>query len=156
MGINIVLLIRMSMRKYYLLFYLALLPVVSSAQGKIGYTYDASGNRVKQKIIMLVSKAIAKQQNFSSDNQSFSDMLHDLYIKIFPNPTTGALRICIFGLKGTDKCSLEVYTIQGMQILAEKVKTDNTDINISNQPNGAYLLQITINGKSTTWKIVKK
>ena len=48
------------------------------------------------------------------------------------------------------------YTTLGVQILAKKIETDNIDINISNQPNGVYLLQITINGKSTTWKIVKK
>lgn len=144
------------MRKYCLVFYLALLPVASSAQGRIGYNYDAVGNRVKREIVMSVPKTMTKRQNFSSDNQSFSDMLRDHSIKIYPNPTKGALKICIFGLKGTDKCSLEVCTTQGVQILAEKVKIENTDINISNQPNGIYLLQITINGKSTTWKIVKK
>ena len=105
---------------------------------------------------MSVSKTMAKQQNFSSDNQSFSDMLCDHSVKIYPNSSKGALKICIFGLKDSDKCSLGVYTTQGVQILVEKVKTDNTDVNISNQPNGVYLLQITINGKSTTWKIVKK
>ena len=52
------------MKKYYLLFYLALLPVVSSAQDRIGYSYDASGNRVKREIVMPVPKAMAKQQNF--------------------------------------------------------------------------------------------
>lgn len=61
------------------MFYLALLPVVSSAQDRIGYSYDASGNRIKREIVMQVPKAMAKQQNFSSDNQSFSDMLHDHY-----------------------------------------------------------------------------
>ena len=135
---------------------LTLLPIVSSAQGRIGYSYDAAGNRVKREIIMSVSKTMAKQQNFSSDNQSFSDMLCDNSVKIYPNSSKGALKICIFGLKDSDKCSLGVYTTQGVQILVEKVKTDNTDVNISNQPNGVYLLQITINGKSTTWKIVKK
>lgn len=144
------------MKKFHLLFYLALLPVVSSAQDRIGYSYDASGNRVKREIVMPVPKAMAKQQNFSSDNQSFSDMLRDHSIKIYPNPTKGALQVSISGLTGTDKCSLEVYTAQGAQVLTENVKTDNVDINISNQPNGVYLLQITINGKSTTWKIVKQ
>lgn len=148
--------IRMNMRKFHLLFYLALLSVISSAQDRIGYSYDVLGNRVKREIVMPVPKAMAKQQNFSSDNQSFSDMLHDHSIKIYPNPTKGALRICVSGLKGTDKCSLEVYTTLGVQILARKVETDNIDINISNQPNGIYLLHITINGQSTTWKIVKQ
>ncbi len=144
------------MRKFHILFYLTLLPTVSFAQDRIGYSYDASGNRVKREIVMPVPKAMAKQQNFSSDNQSFSDMLRDHSIKIYPNPMKGALKICISGLKGTDKCSLEVYTTLGMQILAKKVESDNIDINISNQPNGVYLLQIVINGRSTTWKIVKQ
>lgn len=144
------------MRKFHLLFYLTLLPTVSFAQDRIGYSYDALGNRVKREIVMPVPKAMAKQQNFSSDNQSFSDMLRDHSIKIYPNPTKGALKICISGLKGTDKCSLEVYTTLGMQILAKKVESDNIDINISNQSNGVYLLQIIINGRSTTWKIVKQ
>jgi hypothetical protein len=144
------------MRKFYLLFYLALLPVVSSAQGRIGYSYDASGNRVKREIVIPVPKAMAKQQNFSPEDQSFSDMLRDHSIKIYPNPTEGALKICISGLKGTDKCYLEVYTSQGAQILGENVKTDNIDINISNHPAGIYLLKITIDKNSTTWKIIKR
>ena len=144
------------MKKYYLLFYLALLPVVSSAQDRIGYSYDASGNRVKREIVMPVPKAMAKQQNFSSDNQCYSDMIR-LHSKInYPNPTIGAFLIFISGLNGTYLCPLLVYTTLGVQILAKKIETDNIDINISNQPNGVYLLQITINGKSTTWKIVKK
>lgn len=144
------------MRSFYLLFYLAMLPDVSSAQGRIGYSYDGSGNRVKREIVMPVAKAMAKQQRFASDDQSFSDMVRDHSFKIYPNPTEGALRVCISGLKETDKCTLEVYTPQGIQILTEEVKTDNIGIDISNQPHGVYLLQITINEKSTTWKIVKR
>ena len=144
------------MRKYCLWVCLVLLPVVSSAQGRIGYSYDAAGNRVKREVIMSVSKNIAKQQKKSSDNQSFSDMLSDHTVKIYPNPTKGDLKISIFGLKVKDQCSLVVYTTIGVQILTKKVETDNTDIDISNQPNGVYLLQITINGTATTWKIVKE
>lgn len=143
------------MRKFCLLICLTLLPVVSSAQSRIGYSYDASGNRIKREIVMPASKAMAKQQNFSPKEQSFSDMLHDHSIKIYPNPTEGALKICISGLKSTDKCSLGAYTLQGTQILTKDVKADNIDINIGNQPTGTYLLRITINN-STTWKIIKK
>lgn len=52
------------MRKFHLLFYLALLPVVSSAQDRIGYSYDASGNRVKREIVMPVPKAMANSKTF--------------------------------------------------------------------------------------------
>ncbi len=144
------------MKKIYLLPILALLPLVSSAQGTIGYSYDAAGNRVKREIVMPVPKAMAKQQTFAADGQAFTDMLRDHTVKIYPNPTEGALQVSISGLTGTDKCSLGVYTSQGAQILTENVKTDHVDIDISNHPAGVYLLRITINNHSTTWKIIKK
>lgn len=77
------------MRKFHLLFYLTLLPIVSSAQDRIGYSYDAAGNRVKREIVMPVPKAMAKQQTFAADGQAFTDMLRDHTVKIYPNPTEG-------------------------------------------------------------------
>lgn len=144
------------MGKFYLLFYLIFVSLASSAQGKIGYSYDAAGNRVKREIVMQTPKAKDKQQSFSPEEQMFSDIFHDHSVNIYPNPTEGALKISISGLKDTDKCSLVVYTMQGVQIILEKIKTDNIDININNRPTGIYLLKITINNKSATWKITKK
>lgn len=144
------------MRKYSLLICLALVPIISSAQVKIGYSYDAAGNRVKREIVMSAPKAMARQQTYSSENKSFSDMVRDHSIKIYPNPTDGNLKISIQGLKETDVCSMDVYTVQGSQVLSENISTNIADVNISNQPAGIYLLKITINDISTTWKIVKK
>ena len=81
------------MKKIYLLPILALLPLVSSAQGTIGYSYDAAGNRVKREIVMPVPKAMAKQQTFAADGQAFTDMLRDHTVKIYPNPTEGGLQV---------------------------------------------------------------
>ena len=144
------------MKKIYLLPIRALLPLVSSAQGTIGYSDDGAGNCVKREIVMPGPKAMAKQQTFAADGQAFADMLRDHTVKIYPNPTEGGLQVSISGLTGTDKCSLEVYTSQGAQVLTENARTGHVDINISNQPAGVYLLRITINNHSTTWKIIKK
>ena len=144
------------MRKFHLLFYLTLLPIVSSAQDRIGYSYDAAGNRVKREIVMPAPKAMAKQQTFAADGQTFTDMLRDHTVKIYPNPTEGGLQVSISGLTVTDTATLEVYTSQGAQVLTENARTGHVDINSSNQPAGVYLLRITINNHSTTWKIIKK
>jgi len=142
------------MRKFHLLFCLALLPVVSSAQDRIGYSYDASGNRIKREIIMQPSKA--KQQTFETERQVFSDMLQEHDVKIYPNPTDGILKVRISGIKNTDKCSLAIYTMRGDRVMLDERQQYNFDVNISNQPAGTYLLRITINNQSTTWKIIKK
>lgn len=143
------------MKKIYFCLSLLLFPLLSTAQSKIAYTYDAAGNRVKREIIMQAPKAKAKRQTINTERQAFSDMLHEHSVKIYPNPTDGFLKVCISGLKGTDKCSLGIYTTQGAQIMTDDMRTDNFDIDISSQPTGIYLLRITINNSSTTWKIIK-
>ncbi|MDY5491099.1 MAG: T9SS type A sorting domain-containing protein [Prevotella sp.] len=40
--------------------------------------------------------------------------------------------------------------------MTENVRNGHVDIYISNHPAGVYLLRITINNHSTTWKIIKK
>lgn len=118
------------MRKFHLLFCLALLPVVSSAQDRIGYSYDASGNRIKREIIMQPSKA--KQQTFETERQVFSDMLQEHDVKIYPNPTDGILKVRISGIKNTDKCSLAIYTMRGDRVMLDERQQYNFDVNISN------------------------
>ena len=114
-----------------------------------------AGNRIKREIVISASRAMAKKQSFESQD-FYSERLREHSVKIYPNPTQGNLRVSISGLGNSDKCHLGVYSIQGTQILAFDVNSDNANVDISNQPNGVYLLQITINGKSTTWKIIKK
>lgn len=114
-----------------------------------------AGNRIKREIVMSASRAMAKKQSFESQD-FFSERLREHSVKIYPNPTQGNLKISISGLDNSDKCHLGVYSTQGTQILAFDVNSDNANVDISNQPNGVYLLQITVNGKSTTWKIIKK
>lgn len=144
------------MKKIYISLTLLLLPLLSAAQSKIAYAYDAAGNRVKREIVMQAPQAMAKMQAMDPEAQVFSDMISEYSVKIYPNPTEGALRIGIAGLKDTDNCTLGIYTTQGAQVLTEHVTTERVDLNIMNQPTGIYLLRIVINGKSTTWKIIKK
>ena len=92
----------------------------------------------------------------NKEEQAFSDILNDHSIKIYPNPTHGALRVSIHGLQDSDKCELGVYTTQGLRILENKVTRNDVDIDLSGKPAGIYFLSVSINGKSTTWKIILK
>ena len=105
---------------------------------------------------MQTQKAKARQRVSDTERLSFTDMLNEHDIKIYPNPTYGFLKLSIYGLKGTDKCSMSLYTTKGAQIMAYDVNKESLEINISNQPAGVYLLRITINNNSTIWKIIKK
>lgn len=131
-------------------------PFLLKAQNKVAYAYDNAGNRIGREIVMQAQQAKASRQLPGTARLSFTDMLNDHGIMIYPNPTYGFLKLCIYGLKDTDKCSMSLYTTKGAQIMANDVNKESLEINISNQPAGVYLLRITINNNSTIWKIIKK
>ncbi len=144
------------MKKTCICLALLFFPFLSRAQSKIAYAYDAAGNRIRREIVMQAPKAKARHQLSDTARLSFTDMLNEHGIKIYPNPTNGFLKLCIYGLKDTDKCFMSLYTTKGARIMANNVNKESLEININNQPAGIYLLRITINNNSTIWKIIKK
>lgn len=143
------------MRKCHLLAFLALWPILSSAQGRISYTYDSAGNRVRREAGVTVQKAQAKQHDISLEG-TLSDVPCDRLVKISPSPTEGVLRVSVPRRKASEKCTLWVYTSQGSEVLAGNITTDNTEIDIRQLPAGIYLLKVAINENSTTLKITKR
>lgn len=101
------------MKKICIIFSLAFLPYISFSQSRTLYFYDAAGNRVRREIVMPQQNAMAKSNNTSSGNQMFSDMLQDHAIRIYPNSTTGILKICVSELKDKDVCTYAVYNTTG-------------------------------------------
>ena len=121
-----------------------------TAVGQISYSYDLAGNRVKREIVM---------SNLAPKNSlvtGFTEVLAKKNIRIYPNPTKGHLRVEVVGYDSTDKCLLQVFNATGALIINKKATLPFTEINITNQPNGIYLLLITLNGENTKWKIIKK
>lgn len=144
------------MKKLVILLLLALLQISSSAQKQIRYTYDASGNRILREIVMDEMATRAKKQSPMSQERMFTEVIHNHVVKIRPNPTEGILSVSIGGLNKNDHCTVGVYTLSGIEIWRTQAHTDEVTIDIRRQPAGVYLLRITINEKSTTWKIIKK
>ena len=121
-----------------------------TAVGQISYSYDLAGNRVKREIVM---SSLAPKNSLVT---GFTEVLAKKNIRIYPNPTKGHLRVEVVGYDSTDKCLLQVFNATGALIINKKATLPFTEINITNQPNGIYLLLITLNGENTKWKIIKK
>jgi len=81
------------------------------------------------------------------------------YIKLYPNPTTGKLRI-IFDASALQPSSIKVLNIIG-NIIADitmvpgLIKNDYA-IDLSNQPEGMYFIQIQTADRVITKKIILK
>lgn len=76
--------------------------------------------------------------------------------QVYPNPSNGIFTIDI---SGTDRSAfdLRVFDLAGKVVLSSTGTVNNgfMEADISNQPDGVYVLQILHNGKAHTFKLVK-
>lgn len=56
----------------------------------------------------------------------------------------------------SDLCSMQIFNVDGIQLLTIISSEQETDIDLSGYSNGMYILQICLNGEYTSWKIIKE
>lgn len=143
------------MKKFYVCILFLISSIVSQAQSKLGFAYDEAGNRIKREIELPITKSLSKGK-FLENYGDFLDNLGKHSLVIHPKSTDGKFKICITGLQRSDDCRLYVYSTKGTLLLSSDIHSEEIDVDICNQPQGIYLLQVTINDLSTTWKIIKR
>lgn len=135
--------------------FLLLLPLCASAQGKIGFSYDAAGNRVRRGVIIEKIQD-AEYGKMERRYDAPLRMQEDHNVRITQDAQGGQLRIAIDGYAEDDKCSLEFYATTGVLIASHDFSSDTLALDISSQPVGVYIVKVTINGSAQTWKITKR
>ncbi len=138
---------------YHIMCLLLMAPALCHAQDRVGYSYDAAGNRISRTIIL--TRNMAKKQARTVKDKEYTDILSLRNITISPNPTKGMVKVAVTGLKDSDSCTMSVYTLKGQTIKTLPVTNETTTVDLGGQPDGIYLLTITLNGEKTSWKIIK-
>ncbi len=145
----------------FLLLYLLLLPILFSfGQDKIGYAYDAAGNRVKREIVLPVRKTKSKHGTAKPVSHDLSDRLSGHTVTVSPDPSGGSVTVRLSNLSASDRCTVAAYTTQGAAVFSSQLVAGNgyavARVDLSRQPAGVYLLKITINDNTSTWKVTRK
>ena len=122
------------------------------AQDKVKYGYDAAGNRISRTIVLAPRSAPIEEEQPVVHTEVFSDIL----LKIYPNPTTGLLKVEISNLPEGQTAEIFLYSMSGKLISSFKNISNTVSINISNQPAGIYVMNIIAGNYRTEWKIIKK
>jgi len=122
----------------------------------IEYSYDSAGNRTNRRIIYLNSTQLKKSYKSEEDNEVINERLGDIKVSIYPNPTDRILEITTSGLDPNSKSSIAIYTMNGTQIQHLSPVGYNNILDLSEQPDGAYILILTANNEITRWKIIKQ
>lgn len=123
-----------------------------NAEDFIEFTYDLSGNRIRKEILLTTTRSVESSQ----ESQQFMDEVANQTIIIYPNPTRGQLMVEIANQDDIISGSLTILSLNGKMILNKAVNQNQINLDISNEPAGTYVLHININGKTSTWKIIKQ
>ena len=125
-----------------------LLSFVMRAQVVVSYDYDAMGNRIKREIVL--------SRSMENTEKPLTETLSSKSISIYPNPTAGLLKISISGWETTDKCKFTIFSLKCALIQEIQVSSSVTEIDLSDESDGMYLLNIELNESKSAWKIIKK
>jgi hypothetical protein len=75
-------------------------------------------------------------------------------ISLYPNPSNGQFQLSIDAAQLAEACKMEIYTVEGKRIYQSLITQTTSDIDLSHQTSGMYLVKF-YNGKAIlTRKIV--
>ena len=150
------------MQKFTLSFFLLFVTVACIAQGNLPrtYDYDNAGNRILRTTVPL-RQAIAADSDTSfadtSNNKQelyYEEFVGENNVTVYPNPTKGMVT-----LQFDKPAKTGLYRLSD---LSGKLLSDGTITNpivtldLSRYENGVYLLTLTLDGQTDTWKIIKQ
>ena len=156
----------MQMKHLIYIFVISLLALSVSdvAQAQVSYGYDEAGNRTSKTITL--KKSLSKKANTSRDldnnkdnnvvSQEFEDAIGNAQIKIYPNPTQGELRVEISGVEFVPSDNITIFDSGGRIIRQSNNVTGYNNIDLYDAAAGLYIMRICIEGKFTTWRIIKE
>lgn len=140
--------------------------ILANSQPQYLFGYDAAGNRISRMGIILnkATQNVDTTGNVLPDSslygneakQQYQANIDDYVITVYPNPTTGELKIDISNFEEGAKGSIFITDIQGRFIYKTDIIYDKNIINLSNVASGQYLMRIVINNKNHEWFVLKK
>lgn len=77
-------------------------------------------------------------------------------IIIYPNPTSSLITVKVEQPSFSERDRLQVFSIIGEQLYSSSIGSQQTAIDLSKFPRGAYLLVTSLNGIHNTFKILKE
>ncbi|GHT17582.1 hypothetical protein FACS189429_1960 [Bacteroidia bacterium] len=138
----------------------------------VHFKYDAAGNCIeKYKTVTMPAPraqsytgntqetdSVADEENASADNiiAVVEDIVGETVIRIYPNPTRGILQIEMQNKAPELPVTYTLTAVNGKYLTGGQSTDNPLLLDLSGFQSGVYLLRLTIDGKSETYKIIKQ
>jgi hypothetical protein len=117
------------------------------------YDYDAAGNRISRQCVLVPFYASSPKK---TDSTKVVEVLGDLKITIYPNPTRGIIEVGLSTYDPKVSVNYNLFTSEGKLIVQISAQSDRTLIDLSAYPAGWFLLRATTKEKEILFKIIKQ
>lgn len=95
--------------------------------------------------------------NEYTQSASIKEIKTNASISVYPNPGTGKFKIQIDnGQLSMDNYQLSIYNILGEKIYQSEIQNQKSEIDISQQPNGIYIVRVNGSKQSLNQRIIKQ
>lgn len=151
-----------------LITFLFAFPLLMMAQQQdpntVEFEYDDAGNRYLRHAIYIpdVSKSLynqadsIKNRNIAKAIAADSIIINNVSVSIYPNPTLGKFKVKFDNFSDEDDIQYSLFSLTGQLIVEGQVNNATTEVDLQNHDNGPYLFKLIINGKSKSWRIIKR
>lgn len=127
---------------------------VAQNTGTVSFDYDTNGNRISRSLLFSKDSRNGMESDSKFVN-SMSDFFGEMSIRIYPNPTPDRFTMSVDGDHAVDAHAF-LFTFEGVLLDEKTVKNGSVEFNLSGRSSGIYLLRLTLNGESKTWRVLKK
>lgn len=144
------------MKHIFFFLFVFLMPIVSKAQDKIIFEYDASGNQVVRRYCPNCLESKNSQSNI--ENELLKFFPEDI-ISYYPNPVKDELFLKWELINGNYVKEIQMFDFNAKLIsaISELENTDRTTIQFSSLPKNIYLIILVFkDGESKSIKISKE
>lgn len=121
----------------------------------VNFDYDAAGNRTDRYVD--VGDGLKSTQFKAEDAEEvFEDKLGEMNIFIYPNPNAGEMILKLENLPKETNARVTIYDSNGKTVYIKQNLTSEQYIDISDSPNGMYILKIIAGDNAKEIKVIKK
>ena len=145
------------MRRFLLAAFCGMTVCAAASAQKIAYSYDSGGNRTQKRIIVLSAGAKGAWSALSEEGEE------DITAVKVPEAQDGGIAI---QTDGDSKVTvtfnedawagegvISVFSANGGKVTESKSTARTTEIDLSDQPSGIYLLTVKTGRRTKTWRI---
>lgn len=143
---------RMKMKKIFIITVCSFMTVCSYGQ-LYRYSYDAAGNRTVRRY-SLNNMSVLNEDDETGKEVKLSQMLQEHQVNISTDEEE--INVRVSNMDKDTRAEIAVFDVSGIQVAKTAIREEETKIDMSGQKTGVYVARVTVDGKSTSWKIAKE